>query len=161
MKRILCHPLLELAFRWMLGLTFVYSSLHKIADPARFAKIVFGYTLFPPALINLVAITAPFVELTAGAALVLGLWPRSAVLIVEALLMLFIGILSINLIRGVEFDCGCFAFGGADHISAIPQFLARDVLYFLAGLQVLLFKGRRRWCLTLPLRGNPSVAEAG
>jgi uncharacterized membrane protein YphA (DoxX/SURF4 family) len=161
MKRILCHPLLELAFRWMLGLTFVYSSLHKIADPAQFAKIVFGYALFPPALINLIAITAPFVELTVGAALLLGLWPRSAVLIVEALLLLFIGILSINLIRGVEFDCGCFAFGGADHISSIPRFLARDAFYFLAGLQVLLFRGRRRWCLTLLQGRRPSAAEAG
>jgi uncharacterized membrane protein YphA (DoxX/SURF4 family) len=161
MKRILCHPLMELAFRWLLGLTFVYSSLHKIADPAQFAKIVFGYALFPPAAINLIAITVPFVELTAGAALLLGIWPRPAALIVEALLLLFVAVLSINLIRGVEFDCGCFAFGGAGHISAISQFLARDLLYFLAGLQVLLFSGRRRWCLT-PLKGrNLSAAEAG
>jgi uncharacterized membrane protein YphA (DoxX/SURF4 family) len=141
------HPWLELALRWLLGLTFVYSSFHKIADPAQFAKIVFGYSLFPPAAINLVAIVVPFVELVAGGALLLGIWPRAAALVVETLLVLFFAILSINLVRGVSFDCGCFGFAENGVISPVGDYLARDALYLLAGLQVLLYKGRRKWCL--------------
>jgi uncharacterized membrane protein YphA (DoxX/SURF4 family) len=144
---VLHHPLIELAIRWVLGLTFAYSSLHKIAAPAQFAKILYGYALFPHAAINLIAIAAPFVELFTGAALLLGIWPRATMLIVETMLLVFISILAINLVRGVEFDCGCFAFGEAGHTSPIPQYLVRDAVYFLAGFQVLLFRGRRRWCL--------------
>ena len=141
------HPRLELALRWLLGLTFVYSSLHKIAAPAQFAKIVFGYSLFPAATINLLAIVVPFVELLAGGALLLGIWPRAAALVVETLLVLFFGILSINLVRGVAFDCGCFGFAEEGVISPVGDYLVRDALYILAGLPVLLYKGRRKWCL--------------
>jgi uncharacterized membrane protein YphA (DoxX/SURF4 family) len=146
-KSRLHHPRLELVLRWVLGLTFVYSSVHKIAAPAQFAKVVFGYGLFPPASINLVAIMVPFVELVAGGALLLGIWPRAAALVVETLLVLFFAILSTNLVRGVEFDCGCFGFAENGVISPAGDYLARDALYLLAGLQVLLYKGRRKWCL--------------
>jgi hypothetical protein len=50
----------ELAFRWILGLTFVYASYHKILVPADFAKIIYGYDLFPEILINLIAIVVPY-----------------------------------------------------------------------------------------------------
>jgi uncharacterized membrane protein YphA (DoxX/SURF4 family) len=158
--RILDHPLLELAIRWVLGVTFVYSSVHKIAAPDQFARILFGYALFPPGAINLIAIAVPFVELFTGAALLLGIWPRATMLVVETLLLLFLGILTINLVRGVEFDCGCFGFGEAGHTSTIPQYLVRDAVYFLGGLQVLLFKGRRRWCLAPAEGTGPSAATS-
>ncbi len=100
---------MELASRWILGLTFIYASYNKILLPADFAKIIYGYDLFPHALINLVAIILPFLELVAALALIIGVYPRSAVSIVNALLVAFIILLSVNLIRGHEFDCGCFA----------------------------------------------------
>ncbi len=146
-KGIFRRPVLEAVLRWLLGLAFVYSSLHKIADPAQFARVVFGYGLFPQPLIHPIAVVVPFVELFAGAALLLGIWPRSAALIVETLLALFIAFLSINLARGLSFDCGCFSFGEATGADAVVLFLVRDALFFLAGLQVLLFRGGRRWCM--------------
>ena len=158
--KILHNPWLELVLRWILGVTFVYSSLHKIAAPAQFAKVVFGYSLFAPATINLIAITVPFVELFAGAALLLGVWPRSATLVVETLLGVFAAVLTINLVRGVEFDCGCFSFQEAGAASPVGEVLARDALYLLAGLQVLLFRGRRKGCLIPdPGPGPPSTAS--
>ena len=38
---------MELAARLLLGGIFVYSSYHKIISPAAFAKIIYGYLLFP------------------------------------------------------------------------------------------------------------------
>ena len=96
---------IELAARWILGLTFIYASFHKIISPADFAKIVYGYALFPEALINLIAIMIPFLELIAGLALIIGFYPRSAAIIINGLLVAFIVVLSINLVRGHEFDC--------------------------------------------------------
>ena len=62
-QNLLCNQWLELATRLLLGVTFVYASYHKILAPAEFAKIVYGYGLFPHETINLIAIIIPFIEL--------------------------------------------------------------------------------------------------
>lgn len=138
---------LELAGRWILGLTFIYASYHKILFPADFAKIIYGYDLFPNALINLIALILPFVELVAGLALISGVYPRSAALVVNALLAAFIILLSINLIRGHEFDCGCFAADNSGSTAATAFTLLRDFIYFALGWQIFCFRRSRRWCI--------------
>jgi uncharacterized membrane protein YphA (DoxX/SURF4 family) len=134
----------ELAARWILGLTFIYASFHKILSPEDFARIVYGYDLFPHVLINLIAIIIPFLELVAGLALVLGLYPRSAAIIINALLLAFIAALAINLIRGHEFDCGCFSTSQSGYTSSSKVTIVRDVIYFVLGVLVILFQGNRR-----------------
>ena len=108
-----------------------------------FAKIVYGYNLFPGFLINLIAVILPFVELISGISLLLGIYPRSAALIINGLLLAFIFILTINIIRGHEFDCGCFS---ANKTGSPELMVARDVIYLMMGLQVLLFHGIRKGC---------------
>ncbi|MEJ2658165.1 MAG: MauE/DoxX family redox-associated membrane protein [Desulfobacterales bacterium] len=135
---------IEIAFRWTLGVTFIYASYYKIMSPMDFAKIIYGYNLFPEFLINLIAIILPFVELIAGIFLLLGIYSRSAALIINGLLLSFILILTINIIRGHEFDCGCFS---ADKTGSPVMMVARDGIYLLMGLQVLLFNGIRKGCL--------------
>ena len=129
--------------RWILGLTFIYASYHKIIAPGEFAKLVYGYGLFPNELINLIAIILPFVELFTGLLLISGAFIRTATLMIIALLILFIVFITINLIRGYEFDCGCFA---ADDLfsSKTPwQTLARDVVLLFLGGYVYRFKSQR------------------
>ncbi len=138
---------LELVVRWGIGGIFIYSSWHKIVEPAHFAKIIYGYYLFPASSINLIAIFLPFMELFAGLALILGIYPRSAALIINAMLLFFIVAISINLIRGHEFDCGCFSFGEPGYTSSARQLLVRDMAGFLAGVYVLFFDVPRKWCL--------------
>ena len=133
--------------RWLLGGIFLISCYHKIVEPAHFAKIIYGYYLFPEGTINLIAIILPFLELFAGIALVLGIYPRSAALIVNAMLLAFIIAISINLIRGHEFDCGCFSFGTTGHIFSTAQLLVRDIICFLIGLQILFFHNYRKCCI--------------
>ena len=138
---------IEIAFRWILGITFIYASYYKILSPTDFAKMVYGYNLFPDVLINLIAIFLPFVELISGLSLLLGIYPRSAALIINGLLIAFILALTINIIRGHEFDCGCFS----AKESGSPKMMAnlmviRDVIYLIMGLQVFLFNGVRKAC---------------
>jgi putative oxidoreductase len=135
---------IELAARWILGLTFIYASLHKILSPADFAKIVYGYNIFPEIFINLIAIIIPFLELVTGLALIIGLYPRSAAITINGLLLAFIVVLSINLIRGHEFDCGCFSAGEGGHTESPEMTIVRDIIYFIIGLQVIFFSGIRR-----------------
>ena len=138
---------IELIARWILGITFIYASYHKIISPGDFAKIIYGYDLLPDVLINLIAIILPFVELFSGLALILGIYPVSAVLIVNGMLLTFIIALSINLVRGHEFDCGCFSFGKTGYSSSVLQLLVRDIMYFFLGLQVFFYNRRRKWCI--------------
>lgn len=144
LQSIVNNSWIELAARWILGLTFIYASLHKILSPTDFAKIVYGYDLFPEIFINLIAIIIPFMELVTGLALIIGFYPRSAAVIINGLLLAFIVVLSINLIRGHEFDCGCFSAHQSGHSSSPEVNIVRDIIYFILGLQVILFGGIRR-----------------
>ncbi len=146
-QSILQNSWLELASRWILGLTFIYASYNKILLPADFAKIIYGYDLFPHALINLIAIILPFLELVVALALICGVYPRSAVLIVNALLVAFIILLSINLIRGHEFNCGCFALQNSENNVSSQTTIMRDFVYLALGIQVFLYNKFRRWCI--------------
>ncbi|MBW2000476.1 MAG: hypothetical protein JRJ29_21270, partial [Deltaproteobacteria bacterium] len=47
LKTVQENSWLELGARWILGITFIYASYHKIVSPADFARIVYGYDLFP------------------------------------------------------------------------------------------------------------------
>ncbi|MCJ7774007.1 MAG: DoxX family membrane protein [Desulfobacterales bacterium] len=138
---------IELIFRWLIGMIFVYASFHKIASPAMFAKIIYGYYLFPDFSINLIAIILPFLELYCGLFLLLGIYPRSASIVTTGMLFGFIVAISINLIRGHEFDCGCFSFGGTGHKTATLQLFIRDIFYFICSLYIILFKGHRKLCV--------------
>ena len=147
LKNIYNNGWIEIAFRWILGITFIYASYYKIMSPGDFAKIIYGYNLFPEVLINLIAIVLPFVELISGLSLLIGIYPRSAALIINGLLLAFIFILTINIIRGYEFDCGCFS---AEKTGSPKMMVARDVIYLIMGLQVFLFNGVRKGCF-IPL----------
>ncbi len=146
-KKIIHNSWVEIALRWFLGITFIYASYYKIMSPEDFAKVIYGYNLFPEVLINFTAIILPFVELISGVSLLLGIYPRSAALIINILLLAFISILSINIIRGVEFDCGCFSAPDENMAMAPIRMVGRDVMYLIMGLQIFLFSGTRKGCL--------------
>ena len=146
LRKLFFSTWLELVGRWLLGITFLYACTHKILAPDYFAKIIYGYYLFPDFSINLIAIVLPFLELFSGVALILGVYPRSAALITNGMLLAFIIALSINLIRGQAFDCGCFSFGEPGYTSSAGQLLIRDIIYFFVGLHVLFFGEWRKLC---------------
>lgn len=144
-KVFFSNPWLELTSRWLLGILFVAASFHKIIHPAQFAKIIYGYQLVPDMAINLIAIVLPFLEFFSGAALLLGIFPRSAVLIINAMLLSFIVAISINLLRGHVFDCGCFSMGAANHPAAAGGLLVRDIACLVLGAYVFSYKDSRKW----------------
>jgi len=146
--KIVTSSWVELVARWFLGATLIYASYSKILAPAVFAKIIYGYDLFPAMLINLFAITLPFIELIAGLALIIGVYPRSAALIINAMLLAFIASLSINIIRGHEFDCGCFAINAESQSTFSGPLIIRDFIYLALGVYIFLYRNPRRLCLT-------------
>ncbi len=126
-----------------LGAVFVFASWHKIMEPAEFAKIIYGYGLFPGNMINIAAIWVPFLELICGLCLMSGFLRRSALLVCNAMLLGFILIISINLIRGHEFDCGCFSFAHHNTTQAAITLLIRDCLFLAAGIYLYFYPGKK------------------
>lgn len=104
----LAHPWLTIRVQIFLGLIFVVAALPKVADPPSFAHMIYNYRLVPGGLLNLSALVMPWIELTAGLALIAGIWRRPARWIITALLLTFIIAISINLARNNAIDCGCF-----------------------------------------------------
>ena len=105
------------------GLIFAAASLHKIAQPLQFAHIIENYRILPALLVNPAAIVLPWVELTCGLLLIGGILREASASVLFVLAGIFILAVGFNLIRGVQFDCGCF---GSGHVPPW-RVLLRDV----------------------------------
>ena len=140
-------PWTELTVRWLLGATFVFASFPKILSPENFAKAIYSYSLFPEFAINLIAIVLPFIELFSGLALIVGIYYHAAAIIISGMLSAFIIALSINLIRGHQFDCGCFSFDSTNAAYSSELLLIRDIIFLVLSAYILIFKGDRRGCV--------------
>ena len=104
----LTSPWLTIRVQLALGALFVAAALPKIIDPPSFAHMIYNYRIVPAGVINLMALTMPWVELLCGLALILGVWRRAALGLIAAMLVVFIIAIGINLGRGNAIDCGCF-----------------------------------------------------
>jgi uncharacterized membrane protein len=120
------------ATRLFLGAIFLYASVDKILYPEAFAEIVYNYRILPDAMIHVTAVVIPWLELLLGLFLVLNLWLPGAVLVANALFIVFLGAITLNITRGLDIDCGCFSSTG----SPAPMFyyLGRDAFFFLLSL---------------------------
>ena len=100
-------PLL-LVFRVILGGLFIYAGVVKVVDPLGFAQDIRNYRLIGQALSFAAAVVLPWLEILAGAFLIVGLWKRGATLVITGLLVFFIVLTLITMARGLDVDCGCF-----------------------------------------------------
>lgn len=136
--------------RWYLGVVFIGACLHKIADPGSFALDIATYDILPLALVNLVAITLPWIELGAGGMLFAGWRVRAASLLVAVMMAVFILALLIALARGLDMSCGCFASQGAEEEDPISRVtVLRDLVWLGLAFFVFAFDrgllGINRW----------------
>ena len=135
--------------RWYLGVLFVGACLHKIAVPRTFAVDIATYDILPLALVNLAAITLPWVELAAGLMLLAGLRTRAAAMLVAAMMAIFLAALVIALGRGLDMSCGCFASQGAEDDPISRLTVLRDLVWLALALLVMVYDrglmGIDRW----------------
>jgi len=132
------HGWLALPVRLYLGWVFLTACWHKVLHPATFALDVATYQFLPLELINLFAITLPWVELAAGVMLVVGLRARAASLLTGAMMVAFIVALIAALDKGLQMGCGCFASNALaeeDPISWLT--VMRDLAWLAMSLYIL------------------------
>ena len=139
----LTHPWLTVRVQIGLGAIFLVAALPKIADPPSFAHMIYNYRAVPGFAVNALALVMPWVELTAGLALILGVWRREAAMVVGLLLLVFIAAIAFNLARGHAVDCGCFDVHSAgksreELLTEMRWVLVRDAAMLLMVAQVLI-----------------------
>ena len=147
-KEALASPWLSVRVEIALGLFFVVAALPKLVDPPSFAHMVYNYRLVPGALVNLMALAMPWLEVLLGLALILGIWTRTSAGLVGALLLVFILAISVNLARGNAIDCGCFDLLEAnktvdERLFDMRLVILRDVGMLLMVAQILWAPGRQ------------------
>ena len=140
--RFLRHPAAHWVLAAIVGGVFVYASLDKIADPQAFAKIIYHYQVIGPSAslgfvpANLTAIALPWVELIAGALLIVGVWRREAAVVTAVMLVVFVAAVGSTLARGIDIqNCGCFALDESGR-SAGWMLIAGDLALLAAALVV-------------------------
>ncbi len=138
LARIITDKRLMLLFRLVLGFTFIYASLDKIANPDQFARIIYNYKILPHFLINIFAVTLPWVEFLAGLFLIFGVFTESTSFLISFLLLIFIVAISINLYRGVNLNCGCFSTDPAGAKEG-AKLLIKDFVFLFLGIMIFFF----------------------
>jgi uncharacterized membrane protein YphA (DoxX/SURF4 family) len=139
--------ILAILLRLGLGGVFVAASVPKILDPAGFSRNVFHYEILPENLVNITAITLPWVELLVGLCLITGLRVRGAALVAIGSLVIFLGAMGSALARGLNIDCGCFKTSGTP---LGPERLVGDVVLLIAAVIVYRLSGKRSESIAHP-----------
>lgn len=140
-------PWMETTIRWALALLFIIPSFEKMADPLGMARILEGYEVFPPWLVGVLAITVPFLQLSTGVCLLLGVWPWEAGVICLFLLSTFTVVITYNFLRGHNHDCGCFSFNGDGEPWPLWVAIIRNAFLICLNIHMLRFEGWRKFCL--------------
>jgi len=129
---------LSVVLRFYMGTLFLYASMTKFPFPAEFAETLAAYQIVPYWALNFVAVYLPAVEMTCALFLIIGLSTRAASTIIILLLISFSIGQTVNLIRGIPIDCGCFRNAG-DQITWWN--ILKALGWVLLTLQIFFFDG--------------------
>lgn len=115
----------------VIGALFVAAALAKLGDLSDFATQVNHYRIAPVAIVNLVAVVTPWIELLVGLSLLLRVRPRAGAVVALAMLLVFTVAVAAAWARALDFRCGCFGKAGAQTIGA-QKFFENLALTLLA-----------------------------
>lgn len=140
MKKILKNQYLLFLLRFILGFVFIYSGFIKIIDAQGFSNSISNYKLLPEFIINFFAIILPWIELTSGLLLLIGISVKENALIINLLLSVFLIAIIISLIRGLDINCGCFGTKGGTKIGTAK--LIENSLLLLMGILLMIYDSK-------------------
>ena len=99
----------EVYARWLLGAVLVAAGGFKAAHPVEFHADLVAYGIgLPDAWLRGTAVMLPWLEVVAGIALGVDLWPETIRFVSVGLSAVFVAVLAQAMVRGLEVRCGCF-----------------------------------------------------
>jgi uncharacterized membrane protein YphA (DoxX/SURF4 family) len=156
LRAFLTGPYPTLVSRLVLGGIFFLSGLTKLGVPAAFTASINSYAMpLPAALVQLMAVGLPPLEILIGLALLVGVFTRLMAGISAGLMVVFLIAMLQAAARGLDPNCGCFAGPTGNPLGLqlvqmlgpIGTFLAnervgvvsitRDVVFLLMGIHLL------------------------
>ena len=125
--------------------------------------MIYNYRLVPGAALDLMALVLPWLELLVGLALILGIWARTAAVLVGALLLVFIVAISWNLVRGNPIVCGCFdvkaaSLSAEEKLASMRLDVWRDLGMLLLAAQVVYGTSKGGSPVSVPTPSAPPLA---
>ena len=129
------------ALRWLLGALMLWAAVSKLAEPTDFLGSIYAYDLpLPRALLQLVAVVLPWLELLCGLLLIANVWSETALVTLIGLLAVFVLATGQAWARGLEISCGCFNLQifGADSSSRLVKFIESAGFAFFRNLVLVL-----------------------
>lgn len=136
-----------LVARLVLSGIFLYACADKMRHPAAFAEAVFNYQILPSQLVNLAALTIPWLELLLGLLLLTGIWLPGALLGSSLLLTAFLAALAFNTARGLNISCGCFSTEETVASALSWWIVLRDIFFWMLSISLMccqIFSSRRQ-----------------
>ena len=124
-----------LFFRLVVGGVFIWAGLSKIFDPLGFAQNIANYRIFSQSVSLFLALILPWIEVICGLLLVMGIFRETASFILSGSLVVFLGLIIVTLIRGLDIDCGCF---GSLSRSVDYKLLLMDCVLLFFSLNIFL-----------------------
>ncbi|NIM59826.1 MAG: DoxX family membrane protein [Candidatus Aminicenantes bacterium] len=97
-----------IAFRLVVGGMFIWAGVSKIIDPLGFAQNIANYRVFPEGASFFLALVLPWIEVICGLSLISGIFRYSSALLLSGFLVVFLVLITVTIIRGIDIDCGCF-----------------------------------------------------
>ena len=122
------------------GGVFIFAGWQKALDPTQFLENIRGFQLVPDPFAAWMALMLPWLEIFAGAAVIIGWLRKGGLLLLNGLILVFIVSLSTAWARGLDIECGCF---GAVKTGTILQELGLNLvllpvaIWLLVGVQPL------------------------
>jgi uncharacterized membrane protein YphA (DoxX/SURF4 family) len=139
-RGIWIRDVLGLVARFGLAAVWFASGFAKAVDPRTTLVAVRGYQLFPDPVAEVVAAVLPYLEISIGFLLLLGLATRLAAVLSAVLLVAFIAGVISAAARGLSIDCGCFGGGGdvrSDQTAYTAEILRDLGFLVLAGYLIM------------------------
>ncbi|QIS02321.1 DoxX family membrane protein [Nocardia brasiliensis] len=106
-----CFMVLMAVVQMVLAIRLLAAGLRKMRKPAETRIAMARYRVVPEPLVTFMAAALPIVEIAIGIFLLVGASVRWAACAAAGLHIGFAMVISVNLLRGRSFDCGCH---GAD-----------------------------------------------
>jgi uncharacterized membrane protein YphA (DoxX/SURF4 family) len=128
-------------FRLVVGGVFIWAGILKILEPLEFAQNIANYRVVSRDISFFLALVLPWLEVLCGILVILGIFRSASSLLLSGMLGVFLVLITVTILRGLDVDCGCFGSIGrhVDH-----WLLLTDIVLLYMTLNIFISSLRSR-----------------